>query len=127
MKRTLIASAVGLTMVVTTTPAEAAPVPKRITTQVKQLKNELDELRARYENRAAYYAERADTDQDTTPYRKLYERFTLLAARAASLRAELEGVRTAGDLSAIRRKKVKLHQSATASLRTFMESTRTGS
>ena len=106
-----------------TLPQQAHAVPKYITVQVKNLDTELRELQERYRTRAAYYATRAKSADQPAPYEKLYERFTTFAANAGALRSELKTVRTSKDLSKIRGKKIKLHQSASRALQNLMKET----
>jgi hypothetical protein len=104
-------------------PQQAHAVPKRIAEQVKNLDTELRDLQDRYRSRATYYATRAKSADQPAPYEKLFERFTTFAANAGSLRSELKTVRTSKDLSKIRAKKIKLHQSASRALQNLMKET----
>lgn len=122
--RIMLCAVLSISLAGIPSAAEAKVSKPKISRQVAELGSQLEALRVRYQRLADQYTERAETADEPAPYTNVAQRFTVFAARATTLKAELESVRTASALSTVRQRKVRLHQSAAKALRDMLKVTR---
>jgi hypothetical protein len=117
--RMFVAVLAGMSVLLTPITAEAA-TPKKPTTAAAQMVAELNKLQLRYEKAAELYQRRSERMEDPAPYLKAAEQLTLLAARTGALKTEAQKVRTTSALSSVRKKKIKLHTTASTLYRSLL-------